>query len=291
MQALMNHVFDPTKLKHITFSPSAGCNTPDDVIMFQVSLNIRRGLPQAKPHTPNTETVALVCGGPSLIKTEKKLVDLAWRGAKVVCVNGTYQWCIDRNIKPSAMVMLDARKFNSRFLETPVPGCRYLLGSQCHGDAFELCRDRDVTIWHACSAGEPELELLNAFYFNRCYPITLGTTVAIRAISLLRMFGFQSFEIFGLDSCWFEDAHHAYDQPENSKDKKIPVWLRPEGRDDLAERFICSPWQMKQSADFQQLIRERGDKFRLNVHGDGLIAAIMRIASELGSLVTPEEEK
>lgn len=287
----MNQTFDPAALRHVTFAPEGGCNTPDELLLAQVAANIRRQLPQARPHSPNNETVALVCGGPSLTQTEHKLVETAWKGAKVVCLNGTYQWCIERNIKPSAMVMLDARAFNARFLETPVPGCRYLLASQCHGDAFELCRDRDVTIWHACSAGETELEMLNNFYFKRCYPVTLGTTVAIRAISLLRMLGFQSFEIFGLDSCWLDDSHHSYVQAENDNDVRIPVWLRPHGRDDLARRFICSPWMMKQSEDFQQLIRERGNSFRLNVHGHGLIAAIMGISAELGSMVIPEVER
>jgi len=286
----MNQVFDPAALHHVQFAAENGCNTSDELLLTQVSANIRRQLPQAKPHSPNNETVALVCGGPSLVHTEDELVAAAWNGAKVVCVNGTYQWCVERNIKPSAMVMLDARAFNARFLETNVQGCRYLLASQCHGDAFDLCRDRDVTVWHACSGGPAELDLINAYYFKRCYPVTLGTTVAIRAISLLRMLGFQSFEIFGLDSCWMDGEHHSYNQIENDKDGRIPVWLRPEGRDDLARRFVCSPWMMKQSSDFQQLIRERGNSFRLNVHGDGLIAAIMRISAQLGSMVIPEEE-
>lgn len=287
----MNQALDPSKLKPIVFDPASGCNTPDDVLLAQVAENIRRQLPQAKPHAPNSETVALVCGGPSLASTEKELVEAAWAGAKVVCVNGSYAWCIERNIKPSAFVMLDARAFNARFPAEPVAGCRYLLASQCHPATFDLCRDRDVTVWHACSAGQAELDLLKAFYFGRCFPVTLGTTVAIRAISLLRMLGFQSFDIFGLDSCWMNDRHHAYGQSENDDERRSWVWLRPEGRDDLAEGFTCSVWHMKQFEDFQQLIRQRGNSFRLNVRGNGLIAAMMRIGAQLGPAMTltPEE--
>ncbi len=284
---------DFTNLHRVTFPSDLGCNVSDQIILEQVAANIRRCLPQAKPYQPNDMTVALVCGGPSLVKTEKELARAWWDGAKVVCVNGTYQWCIDHNIRPSAMIMLDARKFNSRFVAESVPGCRYLLAAQCHPTAFDLCRDRDVTIWHACSAGEVELDLLRNFYDEeKFYPITLGTTVAIRAISLLRMLGFQSFDIFGLDSCWTDSEHHAYAQEENDHDQRVSVWLRPEGRDDLARRFECAPWMMKQHDDFLELIRQRGDLFRLNVRGDGLIATTMRIAAELGSIVSPEcEEK
>src|SRR6185369_1964719 len=148
----------------------------------------------------------------------------------------------DRNYKPSAAIILDARESNARFIERNVSGCRYLLASQCHPKTFENCQDREVYIWHACSAGEPELAILNDYYFSRCHPITLGTTAGIRAISLLRMLGYTKMEIFGLDSCWLGDEHHAYPQQENAKDRRMSVWLRPRDRDDEAIRFECAPW-------------------------------------------------
>lgn len=256
-------------------------NTPDFVLLKQVCENIRRGLPQVQPYNPNDQLALLVCGGPSLAMTEKDLVAKAWAGGKVVAVNGAYQWCVERNIKPSAFVMLDAREFNARFVETPVDGCQYFLASQCHPKAFDLCRDRKVIIWHGMSAGELEVEALDAYYFKRYHPVTLGTTVAMRAISLLRMLGFMRVEIFGLDSCWSGDEHHAYRQDENNNERRMPVWIRPQGRDDKAQRFICSPWQAKQAEDFMQLIRERGSLFQLNVHGPGLIATMIRTGAEL----------
>jgi hypothetical protein len=35
--------------------------------------------------------------------------------------------------------------------------------------------------------------------------------------------------------------------------------------------------------DFQDLVGKQGDNFRLHVHGNGLIAAILKISAELGS--------
>jgi hypothetical protein len=271
----MNQQFNADALRPVTFSPDNNCNTSQEIILAQVAANIRRQLPQVMPYAPNTETVALVCGGPSLAETEKELVDAYWRGAKVVAVNGTYQWCIERNIKPSAMIMLDARQFNARFVETPVPNCKYLLAS---------------LIWHCCTGGDDEYNMLKQYYFNRVFPIGDGTTVAIKAIPLMTMLGYKTFDIFGLDSCWLDGAHHSYRQDENNRDGRIGTWLRPKGRDDLACRFECAPWHMQQAADFQKLVHDHGDKFRLNVRGRGLIAATMRIAALLGQTVTPENE-
>ncbi len=284
---------DPKKVHAVEFDPDAGCNVPDAVMREQVRASIRRGLPQVMPHAPNPDSAILVCGGPSLKDAEQDLVRAVWAGGKVVTVNGAYGWCLERNIRPAATVMLDAREFNKKFVEREVPGCRYLLASQCHPATFDACRDRATFIWHACSGGDEELAELRVYYFDRVYPVTIGTTVAVRAISLLRMLGFERIEVFGLDSCWLCDEHHAYGQSENDADQRLSVWLRPKSsdgshRDDKAQRFICSPWMVKQAMDFLDLVSDRGQSFQLSVHGPGLIATMIRTGA---ALETEQKEK
>jgi hypothetical protein len=282
--AAQTHVipFDPKKVREIEFSPDCRVNVTDEQLLAQVAENIKRGLPQAMPYDPNPDVAILVAGGPSLKSTEKELLETIWRtGGKVFTVNGAYQWCIDHNIRPVAAVVMDAREFNARFVETPVHDCHYLLASQCHPKTFEMCRNRIVTIWHALSAGDEEVKLLDKYYFKRHNPITIGVTVSMRAISLMRMLGFQRLEIFGLDSCWLDGEHHAYEQSENNNEKTMSVWVRPKGRDDLAKRFLCSVWMAKQAEDFLQLIKERGELFQLNVHGPGIIAEMVKAGAEL----------
>jgi hypothetical protein len=266
---------------------AGGCNTPNEVIMAQVAHNIRRGLPQLWPHDANDNVVALVCGGPSLATMERDLVDAVWHGAKVVAVNGAFRWCVERNIKPSACIVLDAREFNSRFVEPDVPECKYFLASQCHPTTFDICSGRDVYIWHACTSGEPEHEMLKDYYLGRVYPVTLGTTIGVRALSVLRMVGFTGYDVFGLDGCFLDGKHHAYEQNENNNDAPVEVILAPEGHPELGQTFVCSPWMMQQCEDFQELIRERGDLFRINVRGPGVIAAMVR----MGMNIKIEENK
>lgn len=270
--------FDSEKVLRIKLKGK--CNTTDDIILDQVRKNIRRHLPQIQPFQQNGQTALLVCGGPSLIETEKELIEAYWNGGRIVAANGAYQWCIDRNLKPSAMIMLDAREFNARFVEQPVDGCKYLLASQCHSSTFETCADREVWIWHACSGGDAEFEVLKEYYFGHVHPILIGTAVGIRAISVLRMLGWSRIDVFGLDSCWLDNAHHAYPQPENVE-KSARVWLRPEGRDDLAQSFECAVWHVKQAEDFQQLVKLRGKMLDLNVRGRGLIASMLRTGAQL----------
>jgi len=270
--------FDPEKLHK--FEAKGACNTSEETVLAHVRENIRRGLPQVQPYPINGNTAVMICGGPSINTEIDNILREYWAGGKVVAVNGAYNWCIDHNIKPSAFIMLDAREWNSRFLERDVPGCKYFLASQCHPSSFDACYDRETYIWHACSYGDPELEMLKEFYFGRIHPIGPGTTVALRSIILLRTLGFAWQHIFGMDSCWIGESHHGYDQPEN-KEKLVPIWLRPEGRDDKAKRFECAPWHVRQATDFMQFAKTQGNIVNLNVHGPGLIAEMLRTGCEI----------
>lgn len=273
-------------LKPISLDPEAGTNVNLEVLLKNVNTNIRRGLPQLCSHSPNPSAALLVCGGPSVETTVHELADAHFAGGQIITVNGAYDWAIGKNLRPAATVMLDGREFNARFVERAVPGCRYLLASQCHPRAFENCAGRDVWVWHTLSGGDDEIAILKEYYFDRVEPVTIGTTVAIRAISLLRMLGFLRIEIFGLDSCWLDGRHHAYHQAENDRDQRIPVTLRPTAgdgkyRDDLAHRFICAPWHIRQAEDFMKLTQERGNQLQLKVHGSGLIATMIETGARL----------
>jgi len=270
-------------------------NVTGDVIQSQIAASIRRGHPQAKQQAPNAQRVCLVGGGPSLAETEGELVDLLHAGAKLVTVNAAYHWCLERNLKPSAQIVLDARAGNARFVDPVVPSCHYLLASQCHAETWDRVEGRpNVWIWHAMNpddSGERCIEqaLLDAYYLKRWHGVSGGTTVMMRAIMLLRVLGYLRFDLFGCDSCFLGSQHHAYAQPENDRDKRLRVTISPNDRPDLEREFFCAPWHVKQAEDFLQMIRFNGEKFLLNVHGDGLLAYMLR-PSAAGVTVTTHEE-
>jgi hypothetical protein len=125
-------------------------NTPDAELLANVQHSIRLGYPQIRPQAAQPDRVCLVGGGPSLNETLTELRDLYFAGAKVVTVNGSYQWCIDHNIRPSAHIVLDARAENARFVQPVIPRCRYLIASQCHPDTWAAVEGRDdVWIWYS----------------------------------------------------------------------------------------------------------------------------------------------
>lgn len=261
------HVLDGIELK-------GSINTDDAQLLANIQHSIRLGYPQVRPQPAQMDRVVLVGGGPSLEDTFEELRDLYFQGAKVVTVNGSYGWCLERNIRPSAHIVLDARASNARFVHPAIPQCKYLLASQCHPDTWAQVEGRpDVWIWHAVSGdNETAKPVLDAFYLGQWMPTPGGTTVIMRALLLLRAMGFLRFDLFGVDSCFLDQRHHAYEQPENDRDKAYPFKVHPTGEPEKAQTFWCTPWHVAQFRDFLQTIRINGHQFMLRVHGEGLLA-------------------
>jgi hypothetical protein len=262
-------------------------NTPDDVIRAQIAHAIRQDHPQARPEFLKPDVVALVGSGPSLNNTVEELRDLMLGGAKIVTTNGALQWCLDHNFRPSATVVLDARPSTARFVAPEVPGCLHYVASQCHPDVWATVARRErVAIWHAAAEEGPATAILDDYYGKgRWMPVPGGSTVASRALLLLRQAGYTRFHLFGVDSCWLGDQHHAFDQPENETDKRIAVDVTPSGGGET-QRFFCAPWHLKQFEDFLLVVRTHGHEFRLNLHGDGLLA----YALKAGAAVSVQKE-
>jgi hypothetical protein len=261
-------------------------NTDDATIATQIAHSIRLGYPQVKPQPVQPARVCLVGGGPSLEHTVDELRQLYFEGAKIVTVNGSYQWCIERNFFPSAQIVLDARASNARFVDPAVPRCQYIIASQCHPDTWATVQGRDnVWIWHAAGPDSVHKPLLDAYYLGNWTQSPGGTTVIMRALTLLRVLGYVRMDLFGVDSCVMGGKHHAYAQPENDGDAIHPFTLAPPDRPELARTFLCTAWHAKQLECFLQTIRLYGDSLLLNVNGDGLLAHALRCGAEAQYIV------
>ena len=257
-------------------------NTTNEAILDHIRTNIRRPLPQCKPHPVQKDTVAiLAAGGPSLTNHVEEIRGKRDAGAKLFCVNGTGRFMLQNGIKPSVQVILDARPQNINFIGTPDPKIRYLIASQCHPMVFDYLKGHDVWIWHAAGLDD-EAAILNRYYHGQWNHITGGSTVTLRTIWLMRTLGFKQIHIYGMDSCYlYGGEHHAYKQdPEDHQKCKVTVG---------SKEFVCDLWMYSQAVDFANLSAALGHELELAVHGDGLIASFIK-AVALGEGVKKPEE-
>ena len=247
-------------------------NTSFEIIEEQMKSSIRRQLPQVRPYDVNNETVAIVAGGPSTEQCIDEIRDLYFKGVKIVTVNNSYSWCLKNNFRPSVAVVVDAQEHNAKFLNEPAPDCKYFLASQCHPTTFDTVEGREAYIFH-CINTEDEIKILDEYFLGNWFQVKGGSTVTLRTIMLMRMLGFEKFHVFGFDSCYLDGKDHSYDQPENSRDKPVLTVCAD-------KEFWCASWHVSQAIHFKTLIKTDGDKFRLNVHGDGLIAHMVKTGAE-----------
>lgn len=254
-------------------------NNTEEAINENIRHNCQQGYKEIMPHLVNEEEVMILGGGPSLTQHEYTIRKMRADGVKLVTLNGTYNWCIERGIVPSATVVVDSREFNARFTKPVVKDVAYFLASQAHPSIFEGIPKEQIYLWHSMSDRSDDIvrEYIAAPFF-----IPGGSTVLLRTIPLLRMLGFHRFHLFGCDSCLTGDDHHAYAQSENDGSKIVRILVEESGR-----WFSCHPWMASQAREFVTMIQRLGDTFDLIVHGDGLLSHIIETGA---TMIAPKEE-
>ncbi len=255
-------------------------NTDHQVILDNIRHAIRQGHVQVRPDSLKTQRIVLLGSGPSLNESEDEIRKLLWEGnTTLVTLNGAYHWAIEHKLRPNVQIVMDARDTNVRFVQPPVPECRYLLASQCSPTVWASVKGRPgVWIFHAVMREtEPEpTAVLDEYYMGNWAGVNGGTSVATRAMFLLRMLGYVQYDLFGVDCCWKGAEHHALAQPENEQDKKIAMNLDVVGHEPI--RFWVSAWHLKQFEDFMTIFKLTGGQhWMLNVHGGGLLAHAIRL--------------
>lgn len=266
-------------------------NTGEAQLLTNVAHAIRQGHPQMRTGPVRPEQVCLVGSGPSLDGTEDELRQLVWQGAQLVTMNGGYAWCLSHGLQPKTQIVMDARPSNAKFVDPAVPDCRYVLASQCDPSVWAaVAGRRHVWIWHAVVKQEGALsDLLDTYYGGRWIGIGGGTTVATRALTLLRTAGYVRFHLFGVDCCWRGDQHHAIDQPENDRDGRCVVRFGVTGQE-ATRAFTVSTWHLKQFEDCLTTFHVNGQHFLVEVHGDGMLAHAMRVLGTEGAYATVTKE-
>ena len=250
-------------------------NTEDDVMVEQIVENLKLGLDEAKPYETQDKELIFIAGGPSIneyvqeLKLNKKL------GVPIVTFNGSYNWAIENGIKPDVQVVMDAREFNSRFVDPIIPSCKYLIASQCHPELVKKLPKEQTILWH--SGADNVKKAVRQLGIERdIYPVYGGMTVMLRAFSLFLMLGYSKFAVYGFDSC-IMDNHHGYPQPENDSPRIFDV--------ECGDRvFKCHPWMLSQAHEFLELQEMISELVQMDIKGDGLIAHMIKTGAKLSEL-------
>lgn len=259
------------------FKFEGAVNVSDTTTLENIEENIRMGTPQIVPGMPQSGVIkyaSILCGGPSMKETLPLLEGEIDAGSQLVCVNGSADYARSVGMQPDAHVLIDGRKFNSRFVEFVDPECVYFVASRCHPSVLKRlveCNAR-VFVFHL-KQDIGEKAILEGYYLGgegrSWMTIAAGSTVGLNAVRLMFLLGYRRFILHGMDSCVVGDEHHAYPQRENDHDDFVTVRI--------GERvFKCATWMVSQIEDFFNMIHFQGDPYQMIVRGDGAIAYMVR---------------
>ena len=266
-------------------------NTDDEQLEKNLRKNANHKLQQFMAYEPQDIPAMLIAGGPSLNDFEDEIIKRRAQGAKLLTVNGAYNWAIERGMKPSAQFVLDARAFNKRFVLPVVDDCRYVIGSAACPEIFDALPKDRTYYWNVYTqdALRPVYEELFGETYKDWMPIVGGSTVMLRALYSAKLMGLgitQPLTVYGFDSCTRAEQHHAYDQPENnpqegkSDAQTILRVVLNRGKDNEA-RFDCQLWMLAQAKEFAMLHKTVFRDLKLDVKGPGLISYILATDAEI----------
>jgi hypothetical protein len=245
-------------------------NTEPDVLLGNVQRSVERSLPWFDFDESSQGSVCLVGGGPSLVDTIDQLRVRHQNGAKVWAMNGSYDYLVEQGIIPDAMVMLDARPENVRFVCKPYANTTFYITSQCDPSVFDALNGYKVVLVHANTPGVYEL-----LEHEKARPVHLiggFTTVGILSLILAKLQGFKRIFMFGMDSSYRNNEHHAYEQKSNDGERIIDAMV-----DDVTDK--CAPWMAQQVTDFQNVVAGFDD-VTIEVCGDGLLHQMAKAMSK-----------
>lgn len=236
-------------------------NTDSDTI----AKNIRRAEsdPNAtwlKPLKPHDKVAVICAGGPSLKDEMPSIMAHAKSGAHIFACNGVPKTLRTFGITTDLHVVLDARPENAAFLEGLSWHTVCLYASQCDRKVHEGAEDR-LVLWHPAFPGV--LDIVGADK-ERTY-IGGGTTCGMKSATLAWTLGYREIHLYGFDSCYRGDDHHAYPQSLNDGEQVLDVQYN-------GKSYRCSPWMIQQAEDFETVVPQLMDHgARVYVHGTGLI--------------------
>ena len=244
-------------------------NTLPSVILGNVELSCKRQLSWFDfNEQSNEESICIVGGAPSLEDSFPQLKARHQNGAQVWSMNGTYDWLVERGIVPDGHVMLDARPENVRFVQHPRKETQYYIASQCDPCVFDALEGHRVDLVHVNTEGV--YEYLESEKSRPVHLLGGFTTAGMLALVLAKLKGYRHIYLFGMDSSYAEDKHHAYKQESNDGENVITATIHE-------KKYKAAPWMCQQVRDFQDLARKFAQEdVVIEVCGPGLLHAMAK---------------
>lgn len=246
-------------------------NVPQGVVSH-IEYSVALGLPELHPAICSHDGTFVIAGsGPSLANHLEEIREEKLSGRPICAVKGAHDYLLKNDIEPDLFLSIDPRdRRNNVQLESE--NTVYLLASRCAPQLFDHLKERRLMIWHAGSSQEE-----NSCLARHGVKFMIGgtSTSGLRAVNIGYYLGFRKMVMYGMDSCNAPDG--ITKRVDGSlTGQTVEVIVGGSGK-----KFTCNIAMAEQAQAFQQLWVMMPD-LRLEIKGDGLLAAILEQRRHLG---------
>lgn len=257
-----------------TLDPIVG-NSEEDQLVKNIEYSTKLDRQWLENHAPEHKGHAVIVGGgPSLWGDLEEIKWRATQGQTIFALNNSWKWLLDNKINPDIHVMLDARPENAKFVPN-VKMSKYY-ASQCDKEVWDAAPD--AILWNHLNA----LHIVENDPRAQTY-LAGGSTVGLNAMVLAYILGYREIHLYGFDSSYDDERHHAYNQTLNDKERVITVIA-------TGKEFSTAAWMAQQVNEFCILTPQLLSLgCTITVHGRGLLP---HVAKNIGDFIeVPKEEQ
>lgn len=244
---------------HIACRPILG----RDACTGNVRRNRALGLPRLQDlpemGRPKTGPIALVGGGPSL----GGQIEVLRKFRTIMSCSSVHDYLVENLVRPRYAVIMDpVASGNLHYFDWQVPSCTYLVASHVEAAVLDKLKGRKIALWHLMGDSDEDA-------FGDELQIMGGCTAMLRASIIAFYMGYTDQHFFGMDSCYSGFEPYAYPVGEPMPDAvRIKV-----GSD---REFLTNAAWVAQAQQFFRAIEVTRGAIRPTLHGDGLIAEMVR---------------
>lgn len=238
-----------------------------------IEASVYSGLPELKIVPPHNGVAVVVGGAPSAKNYLDDIRAHSAVGHRIYAVNDMHDWLIAHGIIPDGFVFHEVAAMPIQVFAKPHPDVTYYVASWCDPLVRKELHGHKVLLWHgAVDAFEKRHEKAMEC-FPQSFRIGGGYATLHRTLNIAMVEGFQDFDVYGFD-CSYEKGGESHatgrDYPDNEEFEVIAEATKPDGSV-IERRFWSRPALVRQADEFKRHCLYHHDKFKLRVHGEGLV--------------------
>ena len=144
------------------------------------------------------ETI-IIGGAPSVNNYIDKIKGMKEQGNIIISIERMYQWCLNNDIVPDYVLVLDASDDVIESFGRIHPDVTHIIATQCKEDIFKKLKDYKTVIFSSAQSG---IDFANVYSKNNYKKITIintGSSVVLASMSIAMFLGLRNLHIFGFD--------------------------------------------------------------------------------------------